>query len=80
MTDPIDFTRCARAPNRAYNGANGAFVDGVTFLSDLREVFQMTSHENRRIVWHDIKPLFSNPRSLFSERYCALRRILRWCT
>ena len=48
MMEPVDFTRCERLPGRAYNGANGEFIDDVPLLSELQRRFDKTYLAARR--------------------------------
>ena len=52
-------------------------LKGIGLNLGKRQFYHETSHENFRIVWHDIRPSFSNLRSLLSVCGCALRSLLR---
>lgn len=51
-------------------------IRGIDLDFKKREFFQVTSNENRRIVWHNIRPSFSNLRSLLSVGDSVLRYLL----
>ena len=52
-------------------------LTGIDLDIGKREFFHVTTHENFRIVWHDVKPSLSNLRSLLSVCGCAVRSLLR---
>ena len=52
-------------------------LQGIELDFDKREVYDVTSNENRQIVWRNIKPSLSNLRSLLSVCHYVLVSLLR---